>query len=404
MRKSILLLLSFYSVTLLAQERITLLFAGDLMQHQEQISAARTPNGQYDYSSCFKLVKAQVSNADLAIANLEVTLGGEPYTGYPAFSAPDEYLSAIKEAGFDVLLTANNHCLDRRQKGLQRTIMMLDSLHIPHLGTYKDEQQRQEHYPLLIRKKGFRIALLNYTFGTNGIKVTPPNVVNYIDRQTISDDIRKAQSWHPDVLIACMHWGIEYQSLPSNEQRELAHWMIQQGVTHIIGSHPHVVQPLEMETDSIDGTQHIIVYSLGNFISNMSKINTDGGLLFTLELEKASLPATAFTKDQIIFHSPVENKDTLHKAETADTLCCTEKSEKKQPTAPTPVRVSHCEYNLVWTARPRLTGKKNFILYPVDDPACSLLPAAARNRLNIFTKNARNLFQQHNIRIEERKK
>lgn len=201
-----------------------------------------------------------------------------------------------------------------------------------------------------------------------------------------------------------MHWGIEYQSLPSSEQRELAHWMIQQGVTHIIGSHPHVVQPLEMETDSINGTQHIIVYSLGNFISNMSKINTDGGLLFTLELEKASLPATAFTKDQIIFHSPVENKDTLRKAETADTLCCTEKSEKKQPTAPTPVRVSHCEYNLVWTARPRLTGKKNFILYPVDDPACALLPAAARNRLNIFTKNARNLFQQHNIRIEERKK
>lgn len=404
MRKFIALILLFYSVTLSAQEKITLLFAGDLMQHKEQISAARTLDGHYDYSPCFKLVKTQISSADLAIANLEVTLGGKPYTGYPAFSAPDEYLAAIKEAGFDVLLTANNHCLDRRQKGLQRTIMMLDSLHIPHLGTYKDEQQRQEHYPLLICKKGFRIALLNYTFGTNGIKVTPPNVVNYIDRKTISEDIRKAQSWHPDVLIACMHWGIEYQSLPSREQRELAHWMIQQGVTHIIGSHPHVVQPLEMETDSIDGTQHIIVYSLGNFISNMSKINTDGGLLFTLELEKPSLPATAFTKDQKAFHPSPESEDTLYQAATTDTLRCAEKEEKERPTTPTPVRISHCEYNLVWTARPRLTGKKNFILYPVDDPACTLLPAAARNRLNIFTKNARNLFQQHNIRIEEREK
>lgn len=120
-----------HSVIFSAQERITLLFVGDLMQHQAQIDAARTPEGTYDYSSCFALVKEQIAQADIAIGNLEVTLGGRPYKGYPAFSAPDEYLSAIKEAGFDILLTANNHCLDRRRHGLERTLLMLDSLDMP---------------------------------------------------------------------------------------------------------------------------------------------------------------------------------------------------------------------------------------------------------------------------------
>ena len=106
-----------YSVTLSSQERITLLFVGDLMQHQAQIDAAHVSEGKYDYSSCFSLIKEQISQADLAIGNLEVTLGGRPYRGYPMFSAPDEYLQAIKDAGFDILLTANNHCLDRGKKG-----------------------------------------------------------------------------------------------------------------------------------------------------------------------------------------------------------------------------------------------------------------------------------------------
>ena len=107
-----LLTLILYSVTLSAQERITLLFVGDLMQHQAQIDAARTPQGTYDYTPCFSLVGPQIQAADIAVGNLEVTLGGRPYKGYPAFSAPDEYLHAIRDAGFDVLLTANNHCLD----------------------------------------------------------------------------------------------------------------------------------------------------------------------------------------------------------------------------------------------------------------------------------------------------
>lgn len=332
--------------------RLTLLFAGDLMQHQAQINAARTSTG-YDYSDCFKFVKEEIDRADIAIANLEVTLGGKPYRGYPAFSAPDEYLFAIRDAGFDILVTANNHCLDRGKKGLERTLLMLDSLQITHAGTYANTESREQQYPLLLEKNGFRIALLNYTYGTNGIKVTPPNVVNYIDKESMTRDIEAAKAQHPDVLIACMHWGDEYQSLPNKEQKSLTDWLLQQGVTHIIGSHPHVVQPMELRTDSITGNRHAIVYSLGNFISNMSARHTDGGLLFKLELEKDSV-----------------------------------------------TRVANCGYSLVWTSRPVLSRKKNHILYPINYPSDSL-SVTERNHLKIFMNDSQSLFKKHNKGIKE---
>ena len=123
-------------------DTLRLLFVGDLMQHQGQINAARTATGGYDYSSYFEYVKDEIQSADFAIANLEVTLGGKPYKGYPAFSAPDEYLTAIHNAGFNVLITANNHSLDRGRKGLERTIQLIDSLKIPHAGTYLNADER----------------------------------------------------------------------------------------------------------------------------------------------------------------------------------------------------------------------------------------------------------------------
>lgn len=377
MKALIAFILLCYSVTLSAQERITLLFVGDLMQHQAQIDAARTPDGKYDYSSYFSLVKEEISRADIAIGNLEVTLGGKPYRGYPAFSAPDEYLQAIKDAGFDVLLTANNHCLDRGKKGLERTIAQMDSLSIPHAGTYRNATERRQRYPLLIRKKGFRIALLNYTYGTNGIKTVPPVVVNYIDKETILKDIHRAQASHPDAIIACMHWGDEYQSLPNREQRELADWLLEQGVTHIIGSHPHVIQPMELRTNG--NRQHIIVYSLGNFVSNMSAANTDGGLIFTLQLEKYPLPKPIHPLQYKLSYSP--------------------SSEPFAPFFPFP-RVIRCGYTLVWTGRPALTGEKNYILYPSYVPS-DTLPASARNRLNIFMNASRKLLSKHNVGIYE---
>lgn len=342
-----------YSVILSAQERITLLFAGDLMQHTEQINAARTKDG-YDYSDCFKHVCKEISSADIAIANLEVTFGGKPYRGYPAFSAPDEFLYAIKDAGFDVLLTANNHCLDRGKNGLQRTARMLDSLDIPFAGTYVDARDRIERYPLLIEKNGFRIALLAYTYDTNGLKPSSPNVVNYIDREQIKEDILYAKMMRPDVIIACMHWGVEYRSLPEKAEREMADWLIAQGVDHVIGSHPHVLQPMEVVCDSRTPAKHLVVYSLGNFISNMSKKATDGGVMVKLELVK-SFGIT---------------------------------------------RLVECGYSLVWTSRPHLSKKKNYELYPA-----SFIDKPIKNeeliRFKGFLKDSRSLFGKHNVDIEE---
>ena len=342
-----------YSVTLSAQERITLLFVGDLMQHTEQIKAAKTSEG-YDYSDCFKHVKEEISRADIAIANLEVTMGGQPYRGYPAFSAPDEFLYAIKDAGFDVLVTANNHCLDRGKKGLERTVLMLDSLHIPYAGTYVNSEERSRRYPLMIEKNGFRIALLAYTYATNGLNPAAPNIVNYIDKEQMKEDILVARRMNPDVIIACMHWGIEYRSLPEKAEKELADWLIEQGVDHVIGSHPHVLQPMEVKTGANLHDKHLVVYSLGNFISNMSKVNTDGGAMVKLELKKL----WGIT------------------------------------------RLDRCSYSLVWTSRPVLSGKKNYELYPSD-----FIMKPIKNeeliRFSRFLDDSRELFERYNKGIKE---
>lgn len=360
-----------------AQKRITLLFVGDLMQHKAQIDAARTPEGTYDYAACFAQVKEQISKADIAIGNLEVTLGGKPYTGYPAFSAPDEYLQAIQDAGFDILLTANNHCLDRGQKGLERTIQQLDSLRIFHAGTYRNDEEREKRYPLFIDKNGFRIAILNYTYGTNGIKANKPNIVNYIDKQLILQDIKQARRCRPDVIIACMHWGEEYRSLPNQEQKALADWLLQQGVTHVIGAHPHVIQPMELRTNGLQ--QHIVAYSLGNFISNMQAPDTDGGLMLTLQLEKDVLPPPLAPRLEAQSYLPLPG--TL---------------EISQPYC----KIASCHYNLVWTARPSLSGKKNFFLQLIGQPADNL-PERTRKSLNNFIERARSLLKRHNIGISE---
>ncbi len=338
--------------SIIPADTLRLLFVGDLMQHQGQINAARTAKG-YDYSTCFEYVKEEISRANLAIANLEVTLGGKPYKGYPAFSAPDEFLTAIHDAGFNVLVTANNHSLDRGRPGLERTIQLIDTLKIPHAGTYINSEAREKEYPLLLEKNGFRIALLNYTYGTNGIPGTPPNIVNYIDTTIIAKDIEAGKALNPDAIIACMHWGIEYQSLPDKEQKFLADWLLRKGVDHVIGSHPHVVQPIEVRTDSLTNDKHLIVYSLGNFISNMSARRTDGGLMVRMELVKDST-----------------------------------------------TRLNNCEYSLVWTARPMQSGKKNHQLLPVNLSADSI-PLQARNSLKIFTNDARTFFSKHNQGIKE---
>ena len=287
MKAILAILLSLLSLLSYGQrQQVRLLFVGDLMQHQAQIDAALQADSSYAYDHCFALVKDDIQRADLAIGNFETTLGGKPYKGYPQFSSPDEYLHAIKEAGFDILSTANNHSLDRRRKGLERTLTLIDSAGLTAVGTYRDALDRQERYPLLVEKSGVRIAFLCATYGTNGIGITAPNIVNSLDREELAADIRAARAMKPDALIALLHWGNEYQREPSEEQRDLAQWLIGQGVDHIIGSHPHVIQPIVRIPHTEYPTQHAVVYSLGNYISNMSIAHGDVGLVVELVLEK----------------------------------------------------------------------------------------------------------------------
>lgn len=263
-------------------KQLTLLFAGDIMGHDTQIEAARMMGGgEYDYSSCFRYVEPYIAAADIAIGNLEVTLAGPPYKGYPQFSSPDALADALKNAGFDILVQANNHAVDRGKAGLERTLKVLDSIGLVRSGVFKDSHERLVRYPLIIEKNGIRLALLNYTYSTNGIRVTPPNIVNSIDTAAIREDLQKAATADPDFTIALMHWGSEYQLTENSEQQKLARFLFRNGTDAIIGSHPHVVQPIR-ETDG-----KLVVYSLGNMISNQRKRYTDGGILFGMTLEKS---------------------------------------------------------------------------------------------------------------------
>ena len=279
----VLLSLSF-AVAIAQESKVTLIFAGDAIQHAPQIYAAKTDSG-YNYGSVFELMSSKIAEADIAGINFETTLGGEPYTGYPLFSSPDGFAKALHQAGFDVFFTANNHALDTGRKGLEQTIDLIKGLGAKQTGSFVSKEHRKLYYPLMIIKNGIRIAFLNYTYGTNGLLVSEPNIVNLIDTLLIEKDIAAALLLRPDIMIAVMHWGEEYQSMPSHEQKTIAQFLLRNNVRIIIGHHPHFIQPIEIikENDSI---KHAVFYSLGNFVSNQRRRNTDGGMIAEIVLSK----------------------------------------------------------------------------------------------------------------------
>lgn len=273
---------------LCAPEEAELLFVGDAMMHQRQIDAALQPDGTHSFDACFDSIRRWVSEADYAVVNLEAPLGGEPYTGYPMFSAPDSYARALRDAGFDLTLTANNHCLDRRDRGLQRTIAVLDSLAMPHIGTYSHAGSRDSLALHIADVNGFRIGFLNYTYGTNGIRHGAAVAVDPIDLRLIEHDIARARSRGAELVAVCIHWGVEYRLLPEQTQRDTGARIHLAGADMVIGSHPHVIQPAELTADS-DGRRHLTVYSLGNFLSAMRTDDTRGGGAITVKLRRDRL-------------------------------------------------------------------------------------------------------------------
>ena len=268
---------------------LKLIFAGDVMGHSTQIKGAWREGGKdscYNFIPNFKWVKNYISSADIAVANLEVTLAGEPYTGYPAFSSPVSLATALQDAGFDILVTANNHIMDRGQKGLERTIQVLDSLGIMHTGSFKDSAQWINNHPLMIEKNGVRLAFLNYTYGTNISKAKPPIKVNYIDTTNMAADLERACELNADFVIAFLHWGEEYKNEENETQRQIADFLAKNGCNLIVGAHPHVVQPIKKVEDFM-GDSVLVAYSLGNFVSNQRWRYSDGGIMLEVTLTKS---------------------------------------------------------------------------------------------------------------------
>ena len=273
-----------FSSSIISQE-ISFLFMGDIMGHGPQIKSAWQENKKkYEYLEVFNPLEYIISSVDFAIANLEVTLAGKPYIGYPQFSSPDELAVACKKSGMDVLVTANNHSCDRKNKGIVRTLDVLDSLKILHTGTFKDVKNREKNNLLVLSKEGIKVGLLNYTYGTNGLPFSDPVYVNLVDSVLIKKDVINAKNKDLDKLIVFVHWGYEYKDFPNSYQKKYNRFFQDLGVDVVIGSHPHVIQPMVYSKEN--NHEFLTVFSLGNFVSNQRAERKDGGAMFRLSFQK----------------------------------------------------------------------------------------------------------------------
>lgn len=275
--------------TIQKSSSLKIVFAGDIMGHDAQIEGAWVDSiKKFNYEPTFSHIADYISAADIAVGNLEVTLAGPPYKGYPQFSSPDELAIAAKNAGFDIMVMANNHALDRGTPGFKRTLNVLDSLEILHTGTFLNDSIRNLFYPLIVEQNNIRLAILNYTYGTNGLKIPSPYIINRIDTALIRKDLQKAMLAHPDITIVTIHWGIEYERNENKTQQVLAHFILNNGADAIIGSHPHVIQPIKnvIYNTNDSGNTRPVFYSLGNFVSNQRAQFKDGGIVAELVLSK----------------------------------------------------------------------------------------------------------------------
>ena len=283
-------------------DTVSLLFLGDIMMHANQISTSEKLSGvksnvksglsstAFDFSSYFKNIIKDIRNANLAIGNMEFTLGGEPYTGYPAFSAPDSFAEYLANCGFDILLTANNHILDKGKKGYERTMRICDSLKIKYgtmtTGSGANQNQYLRNNPLITEIKGIRIAFANFTYGTNACISGEFPKISRENTEGVKSIIDRAKEYGADYIIALPHWGDEYRLGHSEAQEKTASILAEAGADIIIGSHPHVVQDSLSISIKDSGKNVPVTFSLGNTVSNMSAVNTQTGLMLTIKLTK----------------------------------------------------------------------------------------------------------------------
>ena len=282
---------------------------GDIMCHNSQYKDAYdSKNNTYDFSYVFSDIKEYISSADIAIGNLETTFAGKErgYSNYPRFNTPEQLATNLKDFGIDVVSTANNHCMDTNYTGLVSTLKYLDEAGISHTGTNETEEQQNQ---ILVKDvNGVKIAFLSFTYGTNGITIPVDKsfAVNLIDEDLILKQIKLAKEQNPDLICVSMHWGIEYQLKQNQEQEKLKDLLFNNSVDIILGSHPHVLQPMKNETITLDDGSTkdcFVIYSLGNFMSGQTKENTRSSVILNIDITKSG--ETGKTKLNKVEYIPI---------------------------------------------------------------------------------------------------
>ena len=267
---------------------------GDIMCHLTNIkNAYNSTSKNYDFSNVFKNISDYTLNADITVGNLETTFAGASrgYTGYPTFNTPEVLGKNLKDIGFDVICTANNHSMDKGYSGIESTLDFLDEYRLDHYGTARSKQEQDT---ILIKDvNGIKIAFLAYTYGTNGISIPSGKEfsVNLIDKNLIKEHITLAKSQNVDVICVSMHWGNEYKVVQNSTQEDLANFLFENDVDIILGSHPHVLEPMEKRTITLeDGSTKdgFVIYSLGNFVSGQIYANTKSTVILDIQITKNS--------------------------------------------------------------------------------------------------------------------
>lgn len=267
----------------------TLCFVGDLMCHSTQFNYAKVNTDSFDFTGVYREVKKYLTIPDLTIGNLETVVAGqnEGYSGYPYFNVPDDFIYALKEAGFNLLITANNHALDQGWEGVKRTIDVINDYKIHRTGTFISQEDRDSVRIFLVNS--IKIAFLAYSENTNGLAIPKGKefVINLINEDLIRNDIRKAREKNADIVLVHLHYGPEYNREPSDYQKEIVQKIIELGADIIIGGHPHVIEPFDFyETRNTKLDSGFVAYSMGNFISNQRWRYSDAGVILNIQLSK----------------------------------------------------------------------------------------------------------------------
>ena len=252
------------------EDELDLVMAGDVLLHLRLAYWSENGKGGYDFNPIFKLIKPIIKKADLAIVNQETILGGKELgvSGYPTFNGPYELGDAIANAGFDVVLQSNNHSLDRGKQGIYNCLNFWKKYpKIKTVGINTSEAQKKKL--CIYKKNGIKVAILNYTYGTNGIPLPKdmPYAVNYLVKDEVINDIKRAEK-EADFTIVCPHWGTEYYRGITDYQKAWSKIFVENGVDLVLGCHPHVIEPIRYVTEKKTGHKMLVYYSLGNFVNS----------------------------------------------------------------------------------------------------------------------------------------